>query len=399
MARIRLIREDGKVIEIDATSYTLSVSRSVPVFPIPIIAERLAIDINAVQTDIQIDCILADDDCAATSFQQDAAFCTIDFGLSAETSGGNNDIYMVGDGGAIDVDDLHDKTFELATAYTNKSRARNPITIKFDKTTSSHVYASGSPLLTVGIQSITTGAALASRIVAAFAADSSFAIQLTSTGSTSDTILDALTITAGAGSISSTGNSKLTITSVELGPDGNNATPNFWSDTGTLAKPKFELFGGGTLHNCKSAGDKLQDLIGAIGNANLAGVSGGLIDIGMDNESDEHGLDTSFSLADRSGDYIVGIQIPYNSLVQKVSADPSNDGYVTRNLLIMTGARSIEEQSSQGNYNPFGTDFNVSDKFTGIRGTVVGMNFGYDAGNNIYEGSLTFQPVDMIVGL
>ena len=127
-------------------------------------------------------------------------------------------------------------------------------------------------------------------------------------------------------------------------------------------------------------------------------MSGRILDVGLDID-EGNGLDTSFSVADRSGDYIVGIQIPYNSLVQKVATDASNDGYVTRNLLMVTGVRSIEEQSSIGNNNPFGTDFNVSSKFTGIRGTIVGMNFGYDAGNNIYEGSLTFQPADMIVGL
>ncbi len=65
----------------------------------------------------------------------------------------------------------------------------------------------------------------------------------------------------------------------------------------------------------------------------------------------------------------------------------------------MTGARAIEDQDSNGNTKPHGVDFIVDDKFTGIRGTVVGMNFGYDAGNNIYEGSITFQPVDLIVGL
>ena len=398
MAGIRLIRQDGKVIELDATTYSINVSRSIPVIPIPVLAERMAIDINAVQSDISIDCVLRDDDCAATKFQQDAAFCSIDFGLSADTSGGGNDFFMTGDGGAISIANLDDKTFEIATAYTNKSRVRAPITIKFDKDTPSHTYATGQPLLTVGIQSVSTGADLASRVVAAFTQNGSFNIQLTSTGSTSDTMLDALTISAGAGSVATTGNSKVTITSVELGPDGNNATPNFWSDNGVLSKPKFELFGGGTLHNCKSAGDKLQDLIGVVGNANLAGVSGGILDVGLDIDKG-NGLGTDFSIADRSGDYIVGIQIPYNSLVQKTTSDTSNDGYVTRNLLIMTGARPIEDQDSSGNTKPHGVDFIVDDKFTGIRGTVVGMNFGYDAGNNIYEGSITFQPVDLIVGL
>ena len=121
MAGIRLIRQDGKVIELDATTYSINVSRSIPVIPIPVLAERMAIDINAVQSDISIDCVLRDDDCAATKFQQDAAFCSIDFGLSADTSGGGNDRFMSGDGGAITIADLDNKTFEIATAYTTKA--------------------------------------------------------------------------------------------------------------------------------------------------------------------------------------------------------------------------------------------------------------------------------------
>lgn len=395
MPRIRLIRRDKKVIELDATSYSLNVNRSVPVIPIPMVAERLAIDINAVQVDFNIDVILRDDDCAATSFQQDAAFCTIDFGLGADTTDGSNPLYM---GGAMTPALLHDKTFELATGFTNKSRVRAPITVKFNNSSTSHTYATGSPVVTVGIQNATTGALIASRMVAAFGASNSFNVQLTELGSTSDTLGSAFAIVAGVGSLTSTGNSKVTITAVEKGPDGNNETPNFWSDSGDLDKPLFQSFQGGTLHNCKSAGDKLQDLIGAIGNANLTGASGSLLDLGLDTDKG-NGLDVDFSAADRSGDYIIGIQIPYNSLVQKTNAITSSDGYVTRNLLVMTGANSIHNQSSEGNDNPFGTDFEVSDKFTGIRGTVVGMNMGYDAGNNIYEGSITFQPADLIVGV
>ena len=398
MSRIRLVRKDKKTIELDATSYTLTVSRSVPVIPIPVLAERLAIDINAVQMDIQIDCILRDDDCSATSFQQDAAFCTIDFGLSADTTGGQNDLYIDGATPVVTMADLHNKTFELATAYTNKSRARLPITVKLNNSSSSHTFGSGTPLLTLGIQGATTSAHIASRMVSAFGQSNSFNIQLTSTGSTSDTLGSAFTISAVSGSNFATGVSKVIITAVEKGPDGNNTTPNFWSDNGTLANPKFEMFHGGTLHNCKSAGDKLQDLIAAVGNSNLSGPSGGLLDLGLDTDTD-NGLDMSFSLGDLSSDYIIGLQIPYNSLVQKTNTDTSSDGYVARNLLMVTGMNSVEKQSSEGNIYPFGTDFEVSNKRTGIRGTVVGINFGYDAGNNIYEGSVTFQPADLIVGI
>ena len=135
-----------------------------------------------------------------------------------------------------------------------------------------------------------------------------------------------------------------------------------------------------------------------MGNSNLSGASGGLLDLGLDTDTD-NGLDMSFSLGDLSSDYIIGLQIPYNSLVQKTNSDTSSDGYVARNLLMVTGRNSVEDQSSEGNIHPFGTDFEVSNKLTGIRGTVVGINFGYDAGNNIYEGSVTFQPADLIVGI
>ena len=101
------------------------------------------------------------------------------------------------------------------------------------------------------------------------------------------------------------------------------------------------------------------------------------MDLGLDTDTD-NGLDMSFSLGDLSSDYIIGLQIPYNSLVQKTNTDTSSDGYVARNLLMVTGMNSVEKQSSEGNIYPFGTDFEVSNKRTGIRGTVVGINFGYD---------------------
>ena len=134
------------------------------------------------------------------------------------------------------------------------------------------------------------------------------------------------------------------------------------------------------------------------------GAVGSVFDVfGSEAGGEAGGFDMTGELTTISGDlgtdYIVGIQIPFNSLIQKTAVNADENSYVTRNLLIVSGLNSAEAQSSKGNTLPSGVVFDVSDKFTGIRGTVVGMSFSYDAGNNIYEGSLTFQPLDFMVGL
>ena len=403
MPKIRLIRKDGGLLTLDATSYSLSVSRAVPVIPIPVLAERMGIDTNTVATDIQIDVILTDDDCAATEYQSRAASCSIDFGASADTSAGATQTWF---GSSVDASDLNGKSFEISTLYQSTSRLRKPIRVLFDSSTASHASTGGGaqPTTTVGIQSITTAAALVTAIKTALDASTYNPTQV-GTGGGTTTFASVFSVAVGAGKITSEGNSKLTITHVELGGNGNNETPVMWTDNDSeaLSKPSHTSFKGGSSHDCRSAGDKLQDLVAYVGNSSLMGSVGTIFDaFGSEPGGEPGGIDllSGFSLStDLSSDYIVGIQIPYNSLIQKTVVDAVNDGYVARNLLIVSGLNSPEAQSSKGNVFPSGVVFDSTDKFTGIRGTVVGINMGFDAGNNIYEGTITFQPLDFIVGL
>ena len=94
MTKIRLIRNDGAVLVVDVTDYSLNITRSVPVLPVPVLGERYAIDLNMVTTDFKLNVILSDDDCAASSFTKTAAKASIDFSALANADGGTRQSYM-----------------------------------------------------------------------------------------------------------------------------------------------------------------------------------------------------------------------------------------------------------------------------------------------------------------
>ena len=388
MTKIRLIRNDGGVLTLDSTGYSMNITRSLPVIPVPLLGERYGVDLNMVSADFKIDVILADDDCSAATFQESAASATIDFSATRNTESGDYSAYMSG-GGTVSAADLNGKFFELHSAFTGESVERPPVRITFDSSTASHTATNTPSTVTVGIQGITTDDALASAVKTACEA-ASFTQQLTTGGGSGNSFSSAFTITVSNGE--KTNNAKLTFTQTEAGAKGNTETPTF-DKTFNAIIPLFESFAGGTDQSCKSAGDKLQDLIGFIGNASLLGESGSV----FKNRADPKGLletDISFSTT-QTADYIIGLQLPYNSIVTSSSA---NNDYVERNFVIITGRTDAIQQGSEANTLSVSTVFEDSDPYTGIHGTVTAMSFNFRAGENIYEGSLTFYPIDFIVG-
>ena len=394
MTKVRLIRNDGGKLTLDSTGYSINVTRSVPVMPVPVLAERYAVDINMVSADITLDVILADDDCSGESFAKIAATASIDFGVKQDNSGGDHPFLLTGDGGDLTAADLNNLYFEIETFYTSETPARKPVRIKFNSGTSSHSKTSNPPVTTVGIQGITTGAALASAIKTALeGAAGQYTDQLTTAGGTNFT--DAITMSVGTGYKSAAGNAKLTFTMVEKGFGGNNATPLFSKDFGSKT-PLHLTFSGGSDKSCRSAGDKLQDLIAFVGNASLAGVSGRALGGAADPDDPKQLISADVSIGRaQTKDYIVGLQLPYNSIVTSTAA---NDDYVERNLTIITGRSSADAQGSEANTLSVSTLFDATNPYTGISGTVTSMSFNYRAGENIYEGRLTFMPIDFMVG-
>lgn len=392
MTKIRLVRNDGKLMTLDSTGYNINITRSIPILSVPVLGERYSIDTNMVKADFRISVILADDDCSASAFDKRAAVASIDFSALKDNSGGSNPIMMDGDGGSVTVSDLNNASFSIETAYTGENTTRKPIKIKFDSSTTSHSKTNNPPVTTVGIQSANTGALIVSRIKTALESSAGeYTDQLTTDGGTD--FDEAFTITLEEGINTSAGNAKIIFTAKEKGFAGNNDTPFFTDFNGNT--PFFDVFSGGTNRSCKSAGDKLQDLIAYIGNANLTGFSGRPIGSRAPDDprtllAEDDELDTT-----QVRDYIVGIQIPYNSLV--TSSTNSTD-YTERNLLIITGKSRANEQDSEANNLDVSVKFDPKNRYTGIAGTVSSMSFNYNAGENVYEGDLTFMPIDFMTG-
>ena len=388
MTKIRLIRNDGEVLVLDATDYSLNITRSVPVLPVPVLGERYAIDLNMVTADFKLNVILADDDCAALANAPNAASASIDFSALANADGGTRQAYMTS--GTVSVNDLHNNFFEIESTYTGENTVRPPVRIKFNKNSASHSSSNTPSTVLVGIQGITTDDALAAAVKTACEA-ASFTQQLTTAGGTS--FSSAFTITVSNGEL--TNNARLTFTQTEAGFGGNNATPVF-NKGFTSVIPLFDEFAGGTNKSCRSAGDKLQDLIAYVGNASLLGASGSALGGRADPDDTNSLIEQDVSLSEKqTADYIVGMQVPYNSMITSTSP---NDDYTERNLIMITGRSDANQQDSTANNLDVGVVFDPTNKYTGIAGTVVAMSMNYVAGENVFEGSLTFMPVDFIVG-
>ena len=407
---VRLITRKGVPIALDAVGFTMGVRKGIPAIPVPVTGERFGTDMNLVSCDIRIEAILRDDDCSSTTSEPQAASAFIDFGrvhtVNSNSSEAVNELFMAGDGsgGRYAADDIHGKSFSLRSTH-QKASTSDVITVVFDSSTGSHSSTASPPTTTVGTAGLSKGSQFATAVHAALTAANYAPTVITAAGGTQFT--DAFTISITAGQLTTLAgglnNTKVVITQKEKGNDGNTDTPEFWTDNGgSRASPTHQQFRDGADHTCKSAGDKMQDLIANVANSNIAGSMGAVMNLG--GSTDGGGLDVDLNVAPNAAgdDYIIGLQLPYNSLQQVgtaalASSDPPN--YATRNFLIVTGLTNPEDQNSKGNTLDASVEFDQKDLKTGIRGTVTDVSFKYSAGETVYSADITFQPLDMIVGL
>jgi len=405
---IRLVQRNGDLIYLHCTDYTFGMNRAVPAIPVPVLGERIGADLNLVMADIRLNCILTDDDCSGTTQAASAASGYIDFStLGAFTATGEEDAVdtlMATDGGEVTIANLNGKSFSIRTTHQATTGA-SAITVLFDTSVAPAASSAATNILTAGLNAVAdTGAALATALHTAFTAHGgAFAPAITAAGGTS--FASAFTVAAPTtGANEGIGNCKIILTQAEIGASGNSATPFFWTDDAEEhpASPSVQTFGNGTnTHSCRSAADKMQDLIANVANSNVGGAVGGAFNI-MGGVADKGGWDSDVSLNLRGSadDYIVGLQIPYNSLLHApVDASLLPNGYGTRNFMIVTGLTSPDAQNALGNANPASVKFDSRDTTTGIRGTVTQCNFTYNASETTYAAEITFQPIDKIFGL
>jgi hypothetical protein len=197
-------------------------------------------------------------------------------------------------------------------------------------------------------------------------------------------------------------NARLTITQVYATSLGGMAdTINTHLGIGQI--PVIQGFSGGkTGKQVKSGGDKAQDLLGILANSNNF--------LGNPNSKSDR-IDalidmatgfvqqTVYSNADAQGDYIRGIQIPYNTLATK-GKDTLDTEVAQRNFFLTTTNARTSDKISSVNDRHASRDFSHSaegHEKNGISGLVADFNVHRDAEMKAYEFSLVFIAADIIL--
>ena len=402
---IRLVQESGNLIELDATSIALTTSRRTGGMPVPFSGGKsFGVDMNLQKRIIVVQGVFTDDKEVVGS--DVAASAIIDF-TSVFPSGGSNT--------------------SASFINANTGTTRGNLARLFD---SQNTYVSGSDTLTL------------TRLYLSSTDGSAFHIQFkklssgTTTYSTNGTYI--MGINPDSGSITASVlrdalinlvnnepnlSAKFTASAVNsplkdkagavkivqdvAGEGGNNMSPSFRYTGGNFKPPYHTDFTGAKTAVKKSAGDKVMDLYGVANNmtrGNTVKTLGGL-GIGAISTAAipfTAGLSTAgavigFGLAADSyfadDDYIIGIQIPYNSTIQ---ADGKT--YVARNFIMPTGNHtSAKEKGSEGNSLAASADLTKDGNKAGIKGVVQKLDITYEAGENVYGFVLNFAPVEWVV--
>ena len=385
---IRLIRTDGEKIPLMAESITMTVDRSVGSMPIPWTGgKRIGLDLNRAKAAIVITGILTDDGREQTTSGQ-ASFCSIDF---ARTTG--NKTWYSAAPLVLNAVPYFNKDIMLLdkNGDTHTFRLTNQASVGTIAST-----GSGNTIVSVGVGNASNAAAVAAALV--------LGIQSTAHPSAVGSPKPGNFFTGSA--IASErdptqGNCKVKIVQDFNGYYGGRG-PAFggWNRGSYIAGPRdtphstrWDL--GSADVGPKSAGDKAMDLYGSFNNMNNSNADltefggGGSRDL-FDTYEENVAQDDA-----KRGDYIIGIQIPYNSMVKGTNGD-----YAQRNFFMPTGRhRNKLEKGSEANNEPVDVDFRQWDhgSYKGIKGTVQQFVITYDAGETVYNYQLTFLPIDEII--
>ena len=195
-------------------------------------------------------------------------------------------------------------------------------------------------------------------------------------------------------------NTLLTITQVHKTnfgrlTSGSNIIENLPADKTPLLKG---FTGGKSGKTVKSAGDKVQDILGILANSqNFASSHAGSGGTFIDSIS---GLATqSMYTRALSGDYITAIQIPYNSLIT-LGRNTLDANVAQRNLFVTTGTTDTVKKLSGANTTHASARYNIDrddSQRNGINGIVTDFNVKRDAAMKAYEFSLKFTAADIII--
>jgi len=381
---IRLVREDGKLISLNATEIALTTERKFGPMALPGYgSQRVAIDLNINKAEIRIDGFFTDD---TVPIGGAFAYATINFLEAKTTDSTQSYVVIEGHGGASFSSSWNlNKMFTATTTILFKSTNGTLDAILLYEVSGSTATAYDSSNTRVNINPST---ATATQIATAVKDYINAQLSARYAASTYD-----------IGSLSSGVNAGVLITNTVMGAGGNNkSTPTFQGnqDKGFLI-PMIETFNGGSTAVQQSAGDKAQDLYSIANNSSKSlwaeydkanpfnKIADAIVNwIGS----------TAPVRAGGQSDYIIGIQIPFNS---KINA--GGNEYVAKNFFMPTGLEHMLKSPNKKNSfvaKSAGTTFNAWNDFTGIQGGLKSLDIIYNAGEAIYNFTMVFLPADTV---
>jgi hypothetical protein len=377
---IRLVKDNKELIELEATSIALTVERDVDVTPLAATGgRRYAIDLNRNRSIIVIEGVFTDD---RKTSDATAATALIDFSSYYDSRLSRNNWTITRH---IDA---------LLQSPSNRLKLKST-----DGTTYSLAFSTGA---SVGYDSGTPNTVVVKTTGGTYITAAQFATAVTSWINTDATAkFTASTITSEQSGQTGTAVSIAQKTAGRLG--NQNAYP-LWSVRSysyVWRAPYTERFSGGVDGTKKSAGDKVADIYGIMNNSTrqfgtdvdsigdaagqvLGAIAAAILTGGLSFISD--------ITEDAAGDYISGIQIPYNSTISA-----GGDTYVARNFFMSTGnTKSAFAKSSNANTLPAGVTFDTGDEYTGIQGILKKIDITHDAGESVYGFNMVFLPADWV---
>jgi len=397
---VRLVRKNGELIELLATDITLDVQRKTGGIALPFSGStRVGFDFNMNNAVIILNGVITDDDVVHTTTQNTASKAHIDFSATQSSVTRLDDpapwsavidrLITTQDASSSDAVNIAaaDHAIQLIQADGSLS------TIYLAISASTYGLSAGRLYISVNDSS---GSNRAPADIAGYLnslINGSLSSYFTSTLNTSD--------------ITGSANTKVVISSVVKSSAANTASPAFTSAVwpSHAAKPYHRKFRGGVDVTTKSAGDKVMDLFGTLNNSNNGGAgqvassflagslasaaSGGTPMVGLAVGAATYAyLDTIY------GDYIIGIQIPYNSMVKATGSNK----YDPVNFFMPTGPLHNADSKGSSKAEPAGTKFEwINNDYTGIQGTVQKATFVQLGGEPIYQFTIIFAPIDIII--
>lgn len=436
---IRLVQKNGGLIPLYATTFTMGVTREVG--SNPILGNnglRVGVDMNITHHSLIIDLLFTDD----TEYATAQSFSSLPDVVEARKSAATiffDDVHIVDDGGNLTgeraypvtphhtflSDILGNTTENIQFQIQTQDRKAGLLTgtngvivieMNHDssRTTPFVQKYAGEPASYVVSHNMSTYANITEGLVAVFGSGVSNGVftddTLVSGGDGNDIPFDAFVATQ----ISGKGitNAGVKLKSKQIGSAINGMEFNFTALN--KYQPRTSSFNGGrernsTFQGNKSAGDKVQDLLGLLNNSYsgtfLAGLATTLFGGGMPFIDWVTGIgsdiiawatgDEVIPQPEFDDDYVIGIQIPYSSLLHSTPSIPNP----VRNFFLTNGSIHPLRKGALVNTYDATNDFHPTASGAekcGIEGVLADFDVTYNASESIYEGKLKFLPVEKL---